>query len=63
MYDMIKKLYGGIPMNDGCCGGSCTPRSFLTREEKIELLKDYAENLRKEAQGVTERIKELEKVK
>ena len=35
-------------------------RSFLTREEKVELLKEYRKDLEKEAQGVSERIKELE---
>jgi len=39
----------------------CESRSFLTREEKIEMLKEYKENLEKETQGVTERIKELER--
>lgn len=35
-------------------------RSFLTREEKVELLKECQNDLEKEAQGVSERIKELE---
>jgi hypothetical protein len=35
-------------------------RSFLTREEKVEILKDYKNELEREAQGVSERIKELE---
>jgi hypothetical protein len=34
-------------------------RRFLTREEKVEKLKDYAEELRKELAGVEEHIKEL----
>ena len=41
--------------------GCCTTRRFLTREEKIEYLKEYKEGLEKEAQGAGERIKELEK--
>ncbi len=41
------------------CGNEM--RSFLTREEKIDLLKEYKENLEKETKGVAERIKELEK--
>jgi len=41
--------------------GCCTTRSFLTREEKLEYLKEYKEELEKEAKGVSERIKELEK--
>ncbi|MDE1861178.1 MAG: DUF5320 domain-containing protein [Candidatus Micrarchaeota archaeon] len=36
-------------------------RSFLTKEERLELLKEYKESLDKEAKGVAERIKELEK--
>jgi hypothetical protein len=41
----------------GCDGG----RSFLTKEEKIEMLKDYKDYLEKEAKGVAERIEELQK--
>jgi hypothetical protein len=41
----------------GCCGG----RSFLTKEEKLELLEEYKKGLEAEAQGVEERIKELRK--
>jgi hypothetical protein len=46
------------------CGGSGIDirkvRSFLTREEKVSLLKEYKDDLEKEVQGVSERIKELE---
>ena len=42
-------------------GCSCSPRGFLTKEEKIEMLKEYKEHLDKEAKGVAERIKELQK--
>lgn len=35
-------------------------RSFLTREERIEMLKEYQDELEKEKQGIAERIKELE---
>ena len=41
--------------------GCCTTRNFPTREEKIEMLKEYKEALEKEIQGVSERIKEIEK--
>ena len=34
--------------------------SFLTREEKVSMLKEYKNDLEKEVQGVTERIKALE---
>jgi hypothetical protein len=36
-------------------------REFLTKEEKLEMLKEYKESLEKEAKGVSESIKELEK--
>ena len=36
-------------------------RSFLTKEEKIEMLTEYKDSLENEAKGVTERIKELQK--
>ena len=42
------------------CGCSGT-RSFFTKEEKIEMLKEYKESLEKEAKGVAERINHLEK--
>jgi len=47
----------------GCCwpGGCEAPRNFLTREEKIGMLKEYKESLEKEVKGLAERIKELEK--
>ena len=35
-------------------------RSFLTEEERIELLKEYKQDLENESRGVAERIKELE---
>jgi len=34
-------------------------RRFLTKEEKIEKLESYAEELKKELSGVQERIREL----
>ncbi len=50
---------------DGCCGpdGSYGQRSFLTREEKAEMLKQYKDSLEKEVQAVSERIDELKKEK
>jgi len=46
-----------------CGPSSCAPkgRSFLTKEEKIEMLKEYQEAITKEAKGIAERISELEK--
>lgn len=46
-------------MCDGYCGG--TRRSFLTKEEKIELLQEYKEDLDRESKGVAERIEELKR--
>ena len=49
-------------MGYGCCGVSVQKaRSFLTKEERINLLKEYKADLDNESQGVAERIKELEK--
>jgi len=48
-------------MGYGCCGsGFQRARSFLTKEERIALLKEYQDELENEKQGVTERIKEIE---
>jgi len=48
-----------------CCGGSCgsemSSRQFLTKEEKVEMLREYKETLEKEVRGITERIKDLER--
>ena len=50
-----------IDMGCGCYGSSYPrARSFLTREERIALLKEYQNELDKEKQGVSERIKEIE---
>jgi hypothetical protein len=47
-------------MGYGCCGSGYNGRNFLTREEKIQLLREYHQDLEREVQGVEERIKELE---
>jgi hypothetical protein len=44
-----------------CCTTSCAPRSFLTKQEKIEMLEEYKESLESEAKGVAERTKDLQK--
>ncbi len=46
-------------MEHGCCGSGM--RNFLTRDEKIEMLKEYEGSLENELKGVRERLKELEK--
>jgi hypothetical protein len=40
-----------------CCGPS--GRRYLTKSERIELLKEYKQNLENELKGVEERIVEL----
>ena len=61
----IYRAKGGIGMGYGNCdcssGYGHSARGFLTKEEKIEMLKEYQEDLENEAKGVKERIKELEK--
>jgi hypothetical protein len=48
-------------MGCGCYGWSSQrARSFLTKEERISILKEYQDDLDKEKQGISERIKELE---
>lgn len=58
------ETHGGDLMGFGCCGvggiGVDQVRNFLTREERIALLKEYSDGLEKEVQGIKERIKELE---
>jgi hypothetical protein len=50
-----------VEMGCGCYGsGYQRARSFLTNEERIALLKEYQDELDKEKQGVSERIKALE---
>jgi len=45
------------------CYGTCTsiPRNYLTRDEKIEVLSEYKEQLENESKAVIERIEELKK--
>ena len=50
-----------IDMGCGCYGSDYQrARSFLTKEERITMLKEYQDELDKEKQGISERIKELE---
>ena len=35
-------------------------RGYFTKEEKVEILKEYQRDLEKEVHGISERIKELE---
>lgn len=60
---MRYKLRGDIMTYGKCDSNSCcsSNRHFITKDEKIEMLKEYKEQLDKESKGVTERIKDLEK--
>lgn len=57
-------IYRIANMTYGSCGcGEIDirrARSFLTREEKVSMLKEYKDDLEKEIQGIAERIKDLE---
>lgn len=44
-----------------CCAPGHLPRRFLTREEVIAQLEEYAKNLQEEAKGVEAHIAELKK--
>lgn len=63
-------MKGGIIKMQTCticgCGnysGISESRRFFTKEEKIDMLKEYQQALEKEAKGVGERISELKKQK
>lgn len=53
----------GNETNEEGCGCSNFSRKYFTKDEEIEQLKEYKEALEKEAKGVAERIKELQKEK
>ncbi len=54
--------YEEVSRMNGNCGSGCgTGRSFLTKDEEIEMLKEYQEARENDTKGVRERIKELEK--
>ena len=44
----------------GYCGASSKGSSLFTREEIVEILKEYKQDLERESRGIEERIKELE---
>jgi hypothetical protein len=57
--NMCKEV--NVDMGCDCYGsGYRRARSFLTKEERIALLKEYQDELDREKQGVAERIKQLE---
>ena len=44
-----------------CCGPGFTGRRYLTKDEKLDWLNNYAKELESELQGVKERLKEIKK--
>lgn len=50
-------------MNCGSCYAdySGTSRNFFTKNERLEMLKEYKNTLDKESKGIAEKMKELEK--
>ena len=62
--EKVVRRYKEMGMGGYCGpGGSCGTRSFLTKEEKAGMLKEYKDSLQKEIQAVSERIEELKKEK
>ena len=59
--NIVYPILNGWRQHMNCECNYSTGRSFLTRQEKIEMLKEYKSYLDKEAQGVAEKIKEMEK--
>jgi len=52
-------MCGGCGCESSCCQDQPRGRHFLTKEERIESLETYVEELKKEIAAVDERIKEL----
>jgi hypothetical protein len=46
-------------MAHGMCGCGYGGRRFLSKKERIEMLKEYSESLKCELEGVEEELKEL----
>ena len=47
--------------SNSCCDDTGRFRKFLTKEEKVDMLKEYQNTLEKEAKGVSEKISKLKK--
>jgi hypothetical protein len=55
------RLHGAHHMGkgQGACGCSCGGRKFLSKEEELESLEEYKESLKRELEGVEEKLNEL----
>ena len=48
-------------MVNGKCNCGSGGRRFLSRKEKVEMLEEYRNSLKKELEGVEEELKELQR--
>lgn len=55
-----EKKIGGEIMSYVCCNISFTESSFLPNEEKLVLLREYQQGLKKKVKGAEEKNKDLE---
>lgn len=56
-----KDHHRGMATANGMGGCGCGARRFLSKEEKIEMLDKYRESLKRELEGVEEKLKDLSK--
>jgi len=58
-----QRTFGVCGCTCGCCGCGCGPffRRFITAKEEEERLGEYKEQLKKELEGLEERIQELKR--
>jgi hypothetical protein len=52
---IIKRVMDG---KDGCCQPGGFQRRFVTKEEELEKLQEYRDQLKKELEGVEEHLKD-----
>ena len=65
IYDVLYRTYYiGEKMRGNCgCGCGYGMRGFVTKEERLEMLKEYKKELEQEMKGIEEEIKETQKAK
>jgi hypothetical protein len=61
MYQEIYKMCECSCEPQQCCYDTSSHRHFLTKDEKIENLKNYKKELEKEIKGVEEKIHDMTK--
>ena len=55
----MQGMYGALGCNCGGCGCGTFFRRFISAKEEQERLEEYRDQLKKELEGVEERIQEL----